>query len=810
MVKHTLDQIGKIGLNFLTYLEDNGLLKTCAKPELKEIYERKFKVTQQRRVPCFSSVLYVLFRRTRMLVVTNGYIYFKGTDDWKNRKDSTKLRFLNDNVSQQEHTEILKVMKEIRTAGRRDDFLKSSNFEITCDPPELESSPGYVTLDLREKKKSSFVLHIKNISEETYLLKKCLFLRKSTAMTLSDQFGCTLLTKNAREVEIPPGADYKITVNCQINEKVGSYCSDLFFRFSPENSQQSHLVMRYLRTFRSNDIVELLKPTEPYKRMRISRDNNIRILRGERLMGSDTANKLQMTRQLPYYHVTPEICSAYDQRIFSRDVATLNDKDKQLIEELSDDLDFNTYRRKFSTLLQLEEKQAEHDIHFYDINGAKLEREGNRFRLKVPGLSERRPSVLKGDRIFLRLASGQSLGDIKYEGYVHQVELNSVLLGLHQNFKQMFMDGMKFNVSFTFNRLTVRLQHRAVENLTQPWIKKILFPDASDEDVAQTNPELRIYNAMISNNEEQLLAIKAIVHGRSRVPYIIFGPPGTGKTVTMVEAIKQVAIQQKKRVLICAPSNSACDLLVDRLLQHVGKNEIFRMHAMTRPWRDVPDKVKEVSNYDASERDYYYPTKENLQKYYILATTLVTAGRLSSANFPTGHFDYIFVDEAGHAVEPECMIAVDCLLNKTGRLVLAGDPKQLGPVLRSKAAVEYGLAVSYLERLMENQDIYQQHDEGYDHHVITKLLKNYRSHKAILEIPNECFYDNELKEEADPIVSNQFCSWKHLPKPEKNFPVIFHGVKGKDEREANSPSYFNAEEASVVSDVSSNETKASV
>ena len=69
--------------------------------------------------------------------------------------------------------------------------------------------------------------------------------------------------------------------------------------------------------------------------------------------------------------------------------------------------------------------------------------------------------------------------------------------------------------------------------------------------------------------------------------------------------------------------------------------------------------------------------------------------RLVSACFPRNHFTHIFIDEAGHATEPECIIPVADLLDpnhhRGGQLVLAGDPKQLGPILRSPITQEYGL-----------------------------------------------------------------------------------------------------------------------
>ena len=66
--------------------------------------------------------------------------------------------------------------------------------------------------------------------------------------------------------------------------------------------------------------------------------------------------------------------------------------------------------------------------------------------------------------------------------------------------------------------------------------------------------------------------------------------------------------------------------------------------------------------------------------------------RLASANFPPGHFTHIFIDEAGHAVEPETLIAISGIMEvNSGQVVLAGDPKQLGPILRSPFTIKYGL-----------------------------------------------------------------------------------------------------------------------
>jgi superfamily I DNA and/or RNA helicase len=139
------------------------------------------------------------------------------------------------------------------------------------------------------------------------------------------------------------------------------------------------------------------------------------------------------------------------------------------------------------------------------------------------------------------------------------------------------------------------------------------------------------------------------------------------------------------------------------------------------------------------------------------------------------------------------------------QLVLAGDPKQLGPIVRSSLAKAFGFEVSLLERLM-GRDVYARDEHsmatsgGYNSAFVTKLVNNYRSHPAILHLPNGLFYDGDLVACADhSTISHVLTSWEHFPKGIKpDFPVIFHGVEGEDKREGSSPSWFNSDEVQVV------------
>nr|CAD7451276.1 unnamed protein product [Timema bartmani] len=92
----------------------------------------------------------------------------------------------------------------------------------------------------------------------------------------------------------------------------------------------------------------------------------------------------------------------------------------------------------------------------------------------VPGLAENRPSVLRGDTIYVEI-----LGDknhLRYEGIVHRVRENDVHLGFHKNFITKYVKGMQLRVQFTFNRLPLRVQHRALSLLRRCEVQKLMFP----------------------------------------------------------------------------------------------------------------------------------------------------------------------------------------------------------------------------------------------------------------------------------------------------------------------------------------------
>ncbi|XP_067126057.1 putative helicase mov-10-B.1 [Centruroides vittatus] len=468
----------------------------------------------------------------------------------------------------------------------------------------------------------------------------------------------------------------------------------------------------------------------------------------------------------------------------------------------------NSYSAYFSFLLYCEEIQLEEDIKKYSMTNSTMTyiREDKVFLLEVPGLMENKPPIVKGNSIYVRSSNNTQNLSTEYEGRVHKINKNTVVLRFSKKFLETFIDGMRFDIRFSYNKYNLQLMHRALKIYNQVDISPLLFPTAETAAKYQLRSvrEFVFFNKNIESNPEQATAVEQIVLGSSYpAPYLLFGPPGTGKTVTLVEAIKQLwKLDDNTKILVCAPANSAADLITERIIKHVPLCQVFRMYASSRSLNLIPEKLKECSNIDSIFGKIFYPSCKSLMQYRIIVTTLVTAGRLVSAALPCNHFTHIFIDEAGNSSEPETIISISGLIKssidnpKGGHLILAGDPKQLGPVVASKLATKYGLGMSLLERLMNIEQVYGRKENVYNKEVLTKLLKNYRSHPSILKLPNELFYDNELEVCRQNCVCDLFCNWTYLPS--KCFPIIFHGVIGHDEREPNDSSYFNPKEISVV------------
>ncbi|MEG1563787.1 MAG: AAA domain-containing protein [Bacteroides sp.] len=254
---------------------------------------------------------------------------------------------------------------------------------------------------------------------------------------------------------------------------------------------------------------------------------------------------------------------------------------------------------------------------------------------------------------------------------------------------------------------------------------------------------------------------------------IVHGPPGTGKTTTLVEAIYET-LQCETQVLVCAQSNTAVDWIAEKLVDRgvpvlrIGNptrvndkmlaftyERRFESHPAYPDLWNIRKSLREMNgrlrrgSHDEREgaRSRISRLKERATELEILinedlfASARVIASTLVSSNHRVlnGHrFSTLFIDEAAQALECACWIAI----RKADRVVLAGDHCQLPPTIKCIEAARGGLDETLMEKIVRC------HPE-----TVSLLSIQYRMHESIMRFSSEWFYDGALT--AAPEVSHR-------------------------------------------------------
>jgi helicase MOV-10 len=304
-----------------------------------------------------------------------------------------------------------------------------------------------------------------------------------------------------------------------------------------------------------------LAPTTPYVRppRNRARGGNRNFVHGARPLFSNSAPyKNKMAK-----HAIPADIDRFSSEARRRGLAAAGEaRDRSLAS--GSDADVVRASCAFSAhLLYSEELQLEEDIKMYDIERTQLNEKNNAYlALTVPGLAEKRPSIMRGDHVLARrLRDGDGVGSTLWQGFVYQVEQAEVLLRFDRAFHARHTQGEAYEVSFTFARRGMRLMLQGLKLCAESDVfRNILHPDseASARYLSQAAaalpapPPLAFINRDL--NAQQRQAVQALA-GRARgcerqppsvlaafrnlfigerrdllpTPYIIFGPPGTGE-----------------------------------------------------------------------------------------------------------------------------------------------------------------------------------------------------------------------------------------------------------------------------------------
>lgn len=367
---------------------------------------------------------------------------------------------------------------------------------------------------------------------------------------------------------------------------------------------------------------------------------------------------------------------------------------------------------------------------------------------------------------FRKETDGNTLKYFSFSGTVSYVDGDRMVVAVPDGAASTLAGSEGVGVQLSFDETSYRLMFEALEHTMRGkgrlgYLRDLFYTSQKAERFTFQPMRFPYLNATQEEAVNEVLRAKDVA--------VVHGPPGTGKTTTLVEAIYET-LRRENQVLVCAQSNMAVDWISEKLVDRginvlrIGNpsrvNDKMLSFTYERRFEAHPDypqlwsirkTMRELRAHRKRGDEKFHQKMESLRsratelevrinaelfgEARVIACTLVgSANRLLDGM----KFGTLFIDEAAQALEAACWIAI----RRAGRVVLAGDHCQLPPTVKCYEAMRGGLDKTLMQRIVANKP-----------DVVTLLKIQYRMNEQIMRFSSDWFYHGMV--EAAPEVKHR-------------------------------------------------------